>query len=225
VWLYCQGCRLTKTRFHLLKYDSNSIYHILKSETLRSPLQCLYVFRIIITVNSFFFLRLSIMWTVFVTWVISGYRREVAENCTLQGHYAAIPYRRFGTSCRSHPQDSRIQNQVLSFLPPTLLMWVYSVFFSHRLEFPRWRSVCLQLHWPPYPLHPTTCNNRIGWHHTTETFHSPHSFLYKLFIEATSFLLVSWTLRKGPIYCPETSVQSYHYSLRNNAEEYSSQFL
>jgi len=29
----------------------------------------------------------------------------------------------------------------------------------------------------------------------------------------------------GPICCPETSVRNYHYSLRNNAEERSSQLL
>jgi hypothetical protein len=31
------------------------------------------------------------------------------------------------------------------------------------------------------------------------------------------------TLRMGPIGCPETSVRNYHYSLRNNPEERSSQ--
>jgi hypothetical protein len=30
-------------------------------------------------------------------------------------------------------------------------------------------------------------------------------------------------MRKGPIGCPETSVRNYHYSLRNNPEERSSQ--
>ena len=29
-------------------------------------------------------------------------------------------------------------------------------------------------------------------------------------------VLDSWTLRMGPICCPETSVRNYHYSLRNN---------
>jgi hypothetical protein len=32
-------------------------------------------------------------------------------------------------------------------------------------------------------------------------------------------LLDSWTRRMGPIGCPETSVRSYHYSLRNDPEE------
>jgi len=35
----------------------------------------------------------------------------------------------------------------------------------------------------------------------------------------------SWTLRMGPIGCPETSVRNYLYSLRNNPEERSSQLL
>ena len=33
------------------------------------------------------------------------------------------------------------------------------------------------------------------------------------------------TLRMGSIGCPETSVRNYHYSLRNNPEERSSQLL
>ena len=33
----------------------------------------------------------------------------------------------------------------------------------------------------------------------------------------------SLSLRMGPIECPETSVRNYHYSLRNNPEERSSQ--
>jgi len=35
----------------------------------------------------------------------------------------------------------------------------------------------------------------------------------------------TWTLRIGPIGCPETSVRNYNYSLRNNPEELSSQVL
>ena len=34
-----------------------------------------------------------------------------------------------------------------------------------------------------------------------------------------------WPLKMGPIGCPETSVRNYHYSLRNNPEEYSSHLL
>jgi hypothetical protein len=34
--------------------------------------------------------------------------------------------------------------------------------------------------------------------------------------------MVSWPLKVGPIGCPETSVRNYHYSLRNNAEDHSS---
>jgi hypothetical protein len=33
------------------------------------------------------------------------------------------------------------------------------------------------------------------------------------------------SLRMRPIGCPETSIGNYHYSLRNNPEERSSQFL
>ena len=33
----------------------------------------------------------------------------------------------------------------------------------------------------------------------------------------------SWPLKMGTIGCPETSLRNYHYSLRNNSEERSSQ--
>ena len=36
---------------------------------------------------------------------------------------------------------------------------------------------------------------------------------------ATGFVLGSWTVRMGPIGCPETSVRNCHYSVRNNSEE------
>jgi hypothetical protein len=39
--------------------------------------------------------------------------------------------------------------------------------------------------------------------------------VYVLFLD-------SWTLRIGPIGCPEKTVWNYHYSLRNNPEECSS---
>jgi hypothetical protein len=35
----------------------------------------------------------------------------------------------------------------------------------------------------------------------------------------------TWPLKMGPIGCPTTSVKNYHYSLRNNPEERSSQLL
>ena len=43
-------------------------------------------------------------------------------------------------------------NPILSFLPPTLLMWGFScVSLSHRLEFLQSQSVSDQLHWLPHP--------------------------------------------------------------------------
>jgi hypothetical protein len=45
--------------------------------------------------------------------VISGFRREVSENCALlwviTQRVVVISYRRFGTAYRSHPQGSRIK--------------------------------------------------------------------------------------------------------------------
>ena len=52
-----------------------------------------------------------------------------------------------------------------------------------------------------------------------------HSSLYKLCIWTTGFLLDSWPLRMGPTGCPEMSVRNYHYLLRNNPEEHSSQHI
>jgi len=56
-------------------------------------------------------------------------------------------------------------------------------------------------------------------------FHRQCSSLYKLRIVTTGFLLDSWTLRMGPIGCPETSVRNYQSSLRKNPEERSSQLF
>ena len=75
------------------------------------------------------------------------------------------------------------------------------------------------------PVHSTTCNSPVGWHHATETFHCPHLSLYKLCITATGFLLGSWTLTMGPKSCPKTSVRNYSYLLRNNPQEHISLLL
>jgi hypothetical protein len=66
----------------------------------------------------------------------------------------------------------------------------------------------------------TTCINPTGWHHTIQTFHLPHSSLYKLTIRAAVCLLYSWNLRIWPRGFPETSVRNYHHSLSNNPEEW-----
>ena len=50
----------------------------------------------------------------------------------------------------------------------------------------------------------------------------PHSFLYKLHTGTTGFLLDSWTLKRGPICRSELLVRNYHYLLRNNPEQHSS---
>ena len=63
------------------------------------------------------------------------------------------------------------------------------------------------------PLHPTTCSNPIGRHHTSETFSPPTIFPpYIHHTGATGSLLDSWTLRMGPKVCPKMSVRNYHYS-------------
>jgi len=118
-------------------------------------------------------------------------------------------------------------NLILSFLPPTSFMWVFScVSLSHRLEFLRSCSVSVQLHWLPHfpiqPLATTLLNYTILLRH----FHRQYSSLSKLHIGATGdYLLDSWTLRMGPTGCASMSVRNYHYSLHNNPEERSSQLL
>jgi len=44
-------------------------------------------------------------------------------------------------------------------------------------------------------------------------------------IPSSGFKVDSWTLRMGPIGCPETLIRNYHYSLCNNLEKPSSQLL
>jgi hypothetical protein len=46
------------------------------------------------------------------------------------------------------------------------------------------------------PSIPKTCNNPIGWHHTTVTFHLPHSSLYKLRIGSTCLVVHGWQVKK-----------------------------
>ena len=41
----------------------------------------------------------------------------------------------------------------------------------------------------------------------------------------TRIFLDYWHLQMGPIGCPETSAMNYHYSLRNDTEEHSSQLI
>ena len=45
--------------------------------------------------------------------MISGFSREVDENCALRGHYAS-PYRRFETTYLSLLQESRIKKNETS---------------------------------------------------------------------------------------------------------------
>jgi len=44
-------------------------------------------------------------------------------------------------------------------------------------------------------------------------------------IDLLAFVLDSWSLKKGPLFCHETSVKHYHYPLRNTSEERSSHRL
>jgi len=70
-----------------------------------------------------------------------------------------------------------------------------------------------------------------GIHWGSATYESPvrlKSFLTPVtafWFITPRILVVSWTLRMGPLFCPETSVGNYHYSLRIDPEERRSQVL
>jgi len=106
--------------------------------------------------------------------LISGFRREVAENCALLGYYAANNGHFLPTFRDSHLQGSR--NQKKASNPNTA-----------RIQGRVW---------------------------TVKSVSS---------IGGTGFVLVSWTVRMGPIGCPETSIRNYHCWLRSNPEERISQ--
>jgi len=104
--------------------------------------------------------------------LISGFRREVAENCALLGYYAASSGHFLPTFRDSLLQGSRIQKKASSAARIRGRVWTV-------------KSV-----------------SSIG---------------------TTGFVLRSWTVRMGPIGCPETSVRNYHCWLRSNPEERISQ--
>ena len=62
--------------------------------------------------------------------------------------------------------------------------------------------------------------------HATSRPPKPHTSIGKLLYltsrDSKDFLGGSWSLKMGPLGCPETSVGNFHYSLRNNPEEGSS---
>ena len=62
--------------------------------------------------------------------------------------------------------------------------------------------------------------------HATFRPPKPHTSIGKLLYltsrDSKDFLGGSWSLKMGPLGCPETSVGNFHYSLRNNPEEGSS---
>ena len=107
-------------------------------------------------------------------------------------------------------------NQILSFLPPTLIMWHSTVSLSHWLEFFLSRSVCLLPLWllsslPTKPL----CNNPLTDTTHWDIFPPTHSSLYKARLGLQALFLDSWTLKLGLISCSTTLVRNYNYSLLN----------
>jgi len=56
-------------------------------------------------------------------------------------------------------------------------------------------------------------------------YYRPFGTIHRSQLQGSRFLLDSLPLKMGPTGCPETSVRSCHYSLRNNPEERSSHML
>jgi len=60
----------------------------------------------------------------------------------------------------------------------------------------------------------------------TQFFSNISRFPYiNLVLASPAFSLHSWTLKMGPISCPERSVTNYRYSLPNNPKGQSSQLI
>ena len=117
------------------------------------------------------------------------------------------------------------EDQLLSVLPPTLLLRVFScVWLSHRLKYVKSQSVsysCTDYHLQqPYWLTP------LCWDFSLPTLFPIHTLPYiNSILGLQAFFLDSCTPRMGLIGCPETLVGNYHYLLCNNPEEYSSLLL
>jgi hypothetical protein len=156
------------------------------------------------------------------------YRCCKLENCALLGYYAAsngnfLPTFRDNLSVPSsgfkNPKDSLLsQYGVCGCSPVSHYHNCYNSFYYGT-------SLSKAALTTTLPSLSNTCINATGWHHATETFHRPRFSPYKPRIGTAGFLLDSWTLKVGPIGCPEMSVGNYHCSLRNNLEERSFRLL
>jgi hypothetical protein len=115
---------------------------------------------------------------------------------------------------------------VLSFLPPTLFMWVFSCLTITLVRIPSiTEHLCpatlTTTHHSIQPLATTLLADTIRLRH----FHCPTSSLYVLCFGATGFFLDSSTLRMRLIGCPKMHVRYYHYSPHINPEEQFSHLL
>jgi hypothetical protein len=83
---------------------------------------------------------------------------------------------------------------VFLFLPPNLLMWMFSsVLLSHLSEFRLLQSVSLQAALTTMlPSLSTTCSNPIGWNHTAETAHTLLCINFILGQQAFFWILEPW---------------------------------
>jgi hypothetical protein len=122
----------------------------------------LFIFVVVLTIftHLFFVLVFYLLPLSVAPALYSSIQSGVPRLCTWYFNHAIAPGYDFPFCC--FLLDYPIIDQILSFLPPTLLMSVFPfVALSHLLEFLLPRSDSGQLHYHS-PLHPTTCNNPTG---------------------------------------------------------------
>jgi len=152
------------------------------------------------------------------------YRCCGLEYCSLLGYYAAsngnfLPTFRDNLSIPSsgfkNPKDSLLSQCVVCRCSPVSRYHDCYNFFYHGTS-PFKAALNMTL-----PSLSNICINATGWHHATETSHRPHFSL----LGQQAFFWIPGPWRWDPIDCPETSVRNYHYTLRDNLEERSSNLL
>jgi len=100
---------------------------------------------------------------------------------------------------------------------PSICFFLAALIFSFSLSFPRWFSLVISGF-----CHEVVENCALLGYYAGSSGNFLPIFRNNLSVQESKRILDSWSLRMGPIGCPETSVQNYHYSLRNTPEGRSS---
>jgi len=150
-------------------------------------------------VQAYVWILISGMCICWYTWTIMESMHGLNNNNNNNNNNNTLPTQ-FTPPTLCFVVDYPFINQRLSFFPPTLPLWLFSYFsLLHRSEFLLSRGVSLQSYTDHHsPLHPTTRNNPIAWHHTTETFHLSHFSLHTIRIGTTGVSFGFLNLEDGP---------------------------